>query len=127
MAQSEAAQILEAVTRAALAASEAATALKESNEAQRAQRSGFSEASKVVKCPASFGSQNSAEDQSNWLDLAFSFKQWLYYAEPGYESDFKHVEDKPNDPVVYNTNQEGEKLKERSKRLYANSFRTFGT
>ena len=85
MAQSEAAQILEAVTRAALAASEAATALKESIEAQRAQRSGFSEASKVVKCPTSFGSQNSAEDQSNWLDFAFSFKQWLYYAEPGYD------------------------------------------
>ena len=68
MAQSEAAQILEAVTRAALAASEAATALKESNEAQRAQRSGFSEASKVVKCPTSFGSQNSTEDhQTGWI------------------------------------------------------------
>ena len=36
-----------------------------------------------------------------WLDLSFAFKQWLYYAEPGYESDLVHVEDHLNTPVVY--------------------------
>jgi len=75
LSTAQASQILEAVTRAADAAVQAALALKESNEQARAQKGGFSEASKVVKCPTSFGSANSAEDQSNWLDFAFSFKQ----------------------------------------------------
>ena len=56
----------------------------------------FQRLAKVVKCPTSFGSANSAEDQSNWLDFAFSFKQWLVYAEPGFETDLKHVEDHLN-------------------------------
>ena len=116
---SEAAQILEAVTLAAQAASEAAKALKESNDQSRAQRSGFSEASKVVKCPAQFGNANSTEDQSMWLDFSFAFKQWLYYAEPGYESDIGHIEDNLNTPVVYTGTTIGDKARERSKRLYA--------
>ena len=97
----QATQILEAVTRAAEAASQAALALKESNDQAKAQRSGFAEASKVVKCPASFGSTSSTEYQANWLDFAFSFKQWLVYAEPGFETDLKHVEDHLNVPVSY--------------------------
>ena len=55
---SQAEQILEAVTLAARAASEAAVALREANEQSRSQRSGFSEASKVVKTPNSFGNTN---------------------------------------------------------------------
>ena len=74
---SQAEQILEAVTRAAIAASEAATALREASEQSRSQRSGFSEASKVVKTLTAFGNVNSGEDQSHWLDFSFSFKQWL--------------------------------------------------
>ena len=72
MSTAQASQILEAVTRAADAAAQAAQAKRESNDQARAQKGGFSEASKVVKCPTSFGSANSAEDQSNWLDFAFS-------------------------------------------------------
>ena len=72
MSTAQASQILEAVSRAADAAAQAAQALKESNEQARAQKSGFAEASKVVRCPASFGSTSSTEDQSNWLDFAFS-------------------------------------------------------
>ena len=119
MATTEAAQILEAVTLAARAASEAAQASKEANDQSRSQRSGFSEASKVVKCPSPFGCSNSAEDQSMWLDFSFAFKQWLYYAEPGYETDLTHIEEHLNSPIVYNQTPEGEKSKERSKRLYA--------
>ena len=119
MATTEAAQILEAVTLAAGAASEAAQALKEANDQNRSQRSGFSEASKVVKCPSPFGCSNSAEDQSMWLDFSFAFKQWLYYAEPGYEVDLTHIEEHLNSPIVYNQTPEGEKSTERSKRLYA--------
>ena len=74
---------------------------------------------KVVKCPASFGSSNSTEDQANWLDFAFSFKQWLVYAEPGFEVDLKHVEDHLNVPVTYNASAEGAASEVRSKKLYA--------
>ena len=116
---SEAARILEAMTLAAQAASEAAKALKDSNDQSRAQRSGFSEASKVVKCPAQFGNASSTEDQSMWLDFSFAFKQWLYYAEPGYESDIGHIEDNLSTPVVYTGTTIGDKARERSKRLYA--------
>ena len=116
---SQAEQILEAVTLAARAASEAAVALKEANEQSRSQRSGFSEASKVVKVPNSFGNTNSAEDQAHWLDFSFSFKQWLYYAEPTYEADLKHVEDNLNTPVAFTATAEGAKSLERSKKLYA--------
>ena len=113
MATGEAQQILSAVTQAAQAAAEAAKALREANEQAKANRSGFSEASKVVKCPAAFGNANSSEDQSQWLDFAFAFKQWLCYAEPGFENDLKHVEDRLSTPVNYNSNPEGEKSKER--------------
>ena len=115
----QATQILEAVTRAAEAASQAALALKESNDQAKAQRSGFAEASKVVKCPASFGSSSCTEDQANWLDFAFSFKQWLVYAEPGFETDLKHVEDHLNVPVTYTATSEGAASEVRSKKLYA--------
>ena len=43
MSGAQASQILEAVTRAADAAAQAALALKESNEQARAQKSGFAE------------------------------------------------------------------------------------
>ena len=119
MSGAQASLILEAVTRAADAAAQAAVALRESNEQARAQKSGFSEASKVVKCPTSFGSANSAEDQANWLDFAFSFKQWLVYAEPGFETDLNHVEDHLNVPVTYNASAEGAASEASSKKLYA--------
>ena len=55
MSGAQASQILEAVTRAADAAAQAALALKESNEQARAQRKVvLQKLSKVVKCPASF-------------------------------------------------------------------------
>ena len=105
MATGEAAQILNAVTQAAQAAADAAKALREANEQARANRSGFSEASKVVRCPAAFGNANSTEDQSQWLDFAFAFKQWLCYAEPGFENDLKHVEEHLGVVVVFTSTE----------------------
>ena len=127
MSGAQASQILEAVTRAADAAAQAALALKESNEQARAQKGGFSEASKVVKCPTSFGSANSAEDQSNWFDFAFFFKQWLVYAEPGFETDLKHVEDHLNVPVSYTASAEGVASEARSIEAVCDPFRSFAT
>ena len=78
---------MNAVTQAAQAAADAAKAPPEANKQAKANRSGFSEASKVVRCPAACGNATSSEDQSQWLDFAFAFKQWLCYAEPGSETD----------------------------------------
>ena len=103
-------------SKTAKAASQAAVVLREATEQSQAQRSGFSEASKVVKTPNTFG-DNSGEDQAHWLDFSFSL-QWLSYAEPGHEADLKHVEDHLNSPVIYNASAEGVKSMERSKRLY---------
>ena len=72
-----------------------------------------------MKTPNSFGNSNSAEDQAHWLDFSFSFKQWLYYAEPTYEADLKHVEENLNSPVAITATAEGAKSLERSKKLYA--------
>ena len=119
MATGEAQQILKAVTQAAQAAAEAAKALREANEQARANRSGFSEASKVVKCPAAFGNANSSEDQAQWLDFAFAFKQWLCYAEPGFENDLKHVEEHLERVVTFTSTEVGAASETRSKKLYA--------
>jgi hypothetical protein len=112
MTSTQATQILEAVTKAAEAASQAAIALREANEQTRQPRSGFSEASKVVQCPKEFGCATSADDQALWSDFAFSFRQWLFFADPAYEPDFKHIEDNPGLTVTFNRLQPG-KLRRR--------------
>eukprot|EP00435_Cladocopium_sp_Y103_P067625 s50_g30.t1 len=119
MATSEAAQVLDAVTRAADAAAEAAQALREANEQARSNRSGFSEASKVVKPPAPFGNANSAEDQSQWLDFSFAFKQCLCYADPSFESDLRYIEDHLDTVVTFTTTAEAIASEARSRKLYA--------
>ena len=93
----------------------AAQALRESNE-RRA--SSFSEATKVVQCPKEFGSSTSAEDQSACSDFAFCFKQWLFFADPLFEPDFKHIEDSPGAAVTFLENPAGLATKERSRKLY---------
>ena len=86
---------------------------------QLKQLSGFAEASKVVKCPAPFGNPNSMEDQAQWLDFAFAFKHWLFYADPSFESDLKHVEDHLDAAVGFKPTPEGIASEGRSKKLYA--------
>ena len=107
--------LLQSVQQAAQSAAQAAQALRESNE-RRA--SSFSEATKVVQCPKEFGSSTSAEDQSAWSDFAFCFKQWLFFADPLFEPDFKHIEDSPGAAVTFLENPAGLATKERSRKLY---------
>ena len=76
------AQLLQSVQQAAQAAATAAQALKDANERRS---TGFGEASKVVQCPKEFGTTSTTEDQSMWSDFAFSFKQWLFLADNGFE------------------------------------------
>ena len=118
MSGTQATQILEAVAKAAEAASQAAIALKEANEQSRQSKTGFSEASKVVQCPKEFGCATSADDQALWSDFAFSFRQWLFFADPAYEPDFKHIEDNPGLTVTFNETAAGEASKERSRKLF---------
>ena len=81
--------LVQSVQQAARAASEAAIALR---EAGLQRQGGFSEASRTIQCPKEFGSSVSADDQSGWTDFAFSFRQWLCFADPSYASDLDHVE-----------------------------------
>ena len=75
------AQLLQSVQQAAQAAA-SAQALKDANERCS---TGFDEASKVVQCPKEFGTTSTTENQSMWSDFAFSFKQWLFLADNGFE------------------------------------------
>ena len=111
-----AAAILQAVQQSAQAAAAAAQALKEANERRS---NGFGEASKVVQCPKEFGSLNSADDQTAWSDFSFTFRQWLFFADPAFESDFKHIEENPSLVVAFLGNPLGAASKERSKKLYS--------
>ena len=110
------AQLLQSVQQAAQAAATAAQALKDANERRG---TGFGEARKVVQCPKEFGTTSTTEDQSMWSDFAFSFKQWLFLADNGFEPDVKYVEENPNVAVAYQDNPVGQASKERSKKLYS--------
>eukprot|EP00435_Cladocopium_sp_Y103_P009078 s5234_g2.t1 len=82
-------------------------------------RSGFSEASKVAKCPEPFGNSNSSEDQAAWLDFSFSFKQWLFYADAAFENDVDFVEKHLEAPVSFTDTAEGTASELRAKKLFA--------
>lgn len=108
-------QLLQSVQQAAQAAASAQT-LKDANERHS---TGFGQASKVVQCPTEFGTTSTTEDQSMWSDSAFSFKQWFFLADNGFEPDVKYVEENPNVAVAYQDNQIGQASKERSNKLYS--------
>ena len=112
----EPAQILQSVQQAALAAAQAAQAMREANEKRV---TGFGEASKMVQCPKEFGTSSSVEDQAQWSDFAFSFKQWLFLADWAFETDIKYVEENPNTPVAFQDNAVGQASKERSRKMYS--------
>ena len=114
--QFNAAAILQAVQQSAQAATAAALALKEANERRT---NNFGEASKIVQCPKEFGNQNSTEDQTAWSDFSFTFRQWLFFADPAYENDFKQIEEHPSAAVVFAENAMGAASKERSRKLYS--------
>ena len=114
--QFNAAAILQAVQQSAQAATAAALALKEANERRT---NNFGEASKIVQCSKEFGNQNSTEDQTAWSDFSFTFRQWLFFADPAYENDSKQIEEHPSAAVVFAENAMGAASKERSRKLYS--------
>ena len=112
----EAQMILASVQQAAQAAADAAVALR---EASQNRSGGFAEANKTVQVPKEFGSATSSEDQNNWADFAFSFRQWLCFADSGYSSDLNDVEEHTEVPVTFSETPEGIAIKNRSFKLYA--------
>ena len=115
-AQTEAQMILASVQQAAQAAADAAVALR---EVSQNRSGGFAEANKTIQVPKEFGSVTSSEDQNTWADFAFSFKQWLCFADSGYSSDLNDVEEHTEVPVTFSKTPEGIAIKSRSFKLYA--------
>ena len=62
------AEALVQIQQAALAASEAAKALR---DAGISKHSGFAEANRTVQCPKAFGRAISADDDTAWPDFSF--------------------------------------------------------
>ena len=108
--------LVTSVQQAAAAAAEAAQALREANASRS---NGFAEANKTVQCPKEFGHTVSTEDNAGWADFAFSFKQWLCFADDKYTSDLKHVEDNSEMVVTFADSEIGRASKSRSCKLYA--------
>ena len=116
MATADAMTILQACQQAAQAASQAAIAVREASERRG---NSYGEASKVVQCPKEFGSSNSSDDQMAWSDFQFAFKQWLFFAEPLFEPELKHIEERPTVVVTFHDNPQGLATRDRSKKLYS--------
>ncbi len=91
-------QLLSVAGQAAAAASEAAQALKDfAKSGDHSGKQQFSEASKVIKPPDAFGSENRDEDQKQWRDFILNFKSWLYYADIRFEAELTYVENNAQD------------------------------
>ena len=73
----------------------------------------------MIQCPKEFGSINSNDDQTAWSDFSFAFRQWLFFAEPMFEPDFKHIEHHPSIVVTFHESPQGTASRERGKRLYS--------
>ena len=56
---------------------------------QQSSRSSFQEASKVVRLPEPFGSENHEDDLARWQDFQVNFRAWLYYGNPLFEQEHR--------------------------------------
>ena len=117
MAAPDAAQMIQVAAQAAQAASEAATALRQFVEKDGNDRQKFSEASKVVKMPEAFGTEDHEADTRNWRDFLLNFKSWLYYADKTFESGLSNVESNPKNVVSLSAMNDDSKTK--AVQLYA--------
>ena len=95
MAAPEAVQMMQVAAQAAQAASEAALALRQFVDRDNNDRQKFSEASKVVKMPEAFGTEDHEADTRNWRDFLLNFKSWLFYADKTFEPGLSNVESNP--------------------------------
>ena len=118
MADPQMAQMMQVAAQAAQAAAEAADAMRKlvaRDEDEKKQK--FSEASKVVRMPDSFGSEDHEQDQKGWRDFLHNFKSWLYYADGSFETGLTNVDQHPKDALDLNSMEPSHKAK--SVQLYA--------
>ena len=106
--------LIQAATEAANAAAEATKALK----AQQSSRSSFQEASKVVRLPEPFGSENHEDDLARWQDFQVNFRAWLYYGNPLFEQDLHRTELHGANPIPA-VSGEPDEVQQRCKQLYS--------
>ncbi len=85
---------------------------RDSNDRQK-----FSEASKVVKMPEAFGTEDHEADARNWRDFLLNFKSWLFYADKSFEPGLSNVESNPKNVVSLAAMNEDSKSK--ALQLYA--------
>ena len=88
-------------------------------EANERRSNSFGEASKIVHCLKEFGNLNSIEDQTVWSDFSFTFRQWLFFADPAYENDFKQIEEHLSATIVFADNPMGCCFKRAFTKLYS--------
>ena len=117
MAAPEAVQMMQVAAQAAQAASEAALALRQFVDRDNNDRQKFSEASKVVKMPEAFGTEDHEADTRNWRDFLLNFKSWLFYADKTFEPGLSNVESNPKNVVSLSAMNEDSKSK--AVQLYA--------
>ena len=113
------AQLIQAATDAAPAA-DAAAALREAQASRGTGLSekGFSEASKVIRQPDPFGSENHEEDLSKWQDFTVNFKAWLFYGDSGFETDLHRIETNYASTPIGFPRAEPNDVQERCKQLF---------
>ena len=84
--------LVQAATDAARQAATVAQSIQTTQVQSSQGRSMFSEASKILKQPESFGTNSSEEDAVNWRDWRLSFRAWIIFADPAYEQELDHAE-----------------------------------
>ena len=118
MADPSVVQMMQVAAQAAQAAAEAAESMRKvvaRDEEDKKQK--FSEASKVVRMPDSFGSEDHEQDQKGWPDFLHNFQSWLYYADGSFEAGVSNVHQHPKDVVDLDAMEPAHKAK--TVQLYA--------
>ncbi|CAL1136540.1 unnamed protein product [Cladocopium goreaui] len=113
------AQLVQAATDAAKAASEAVLAMKEQQTARAGLSDGFKEASKVIRQPEPFGSEVHEEDLGRWQDFNVNFRAWLFYGNKHFEGDLHRIESVHGDIPIPSVDGEAPEVQDRCSQLYS--------
>ncbi|CAE7303180.1 unnamed protein product [Symbiodinium sp. CCMP2592] len=113
------AALVQAASSAAASAASAVSRMQEQNErGTERQYSGYTDAAKVLKYPEGFGGGDSHEaDLARWQEFAHSFRSWILYAEPAFETELDMIEKHPD--VVITLGEMARATGVRARRLYA--------
>ena len=108
--------VVQIAAQAAQAASQAATALERFTD-RRDAGGKFSEASKVVRQPDPYGTDDVEQDIAKWTEFYDNFRAWLFFADKEYEVSLDHLKNNTATPVDMSVMDPSQQ--ERSKQLYS--------